>query len=85
MHLLHYLSASTNFNSDLHSQAYVVNKTLRSDDGDGDENHFISLPFSFRLCEEILYEKKLPKPNILAEIAASTIKQRRQSIRTESA
>ena len=33
-------------------------RTLRSDngDGDGDENHLISSPFSFRLCEEVLYE-----------------------------
>ena len=31
-------------------------RTLRSDNGDGDENHLISSPFSFRLCEEVLYE-----------------------------
>ena len=31
-------------------------RTLRSDNGDGDENHLISSPFSFRLCEKVLYE-----------------------------
>ena len=31
-------------------------RTLRSDYGDGDVNHLISSPFSFRLCEEVLYE-----------------------------
>ena len=37
-------------------------RTLRSDngDGDGDENHLISSPFSFRLCEEVLYEMNAP-------------------------
>ena len=31
-------------------------ETLRSDNGGGNENHIISSPFSFRLCEEVLYE-----------------------------
>ena len=36
--------------------AGAVVRTLRSDNGNGDENQLISSPFSLRLCEEVLYE-----------------------------
>ena len=40
---------------------WPTTRTLRSDNGDGDENHLISSPFSFRLCQEVLYEMNATK------------------------